>query len=261
MMRTVEIEDAEVFCNLLATFRNSQNEGVRGSVDLYRPEWYDERGARMYAACKYTDEGAWEQFAVAAVLANKELVSICAMPGNGQLTERFIAEVMDRERPLFLRCLDTDMLQFFYRRLDFKFLCAMPWNDELKPEGWNIEKYGRPPYTVYVSPYAPCYNDCLEDRLMFIGYDLMADYVKAKIGVDMDCKPFQPRIPARPGAVERSEKDKAFSTYRYFYYDLVKVRQRAEHKGGVNCWRISPFRRQIVSIAWETRKSYHKHLF
>ena len=121
MMRTVEIEDAEVFCNLLATFRNSQNEGVRGSVDLYRPEWYDEgvrgsvdlyrpewydeRGARMYAACKYTDEGAWEQFAVAAVLANKELVSICAMPGNGQLTERFIAEVMDRERPLFFTML------------------------------------------------------------------------------------------------------------------------------------------------------------
>lgn len=141
-MQIVEIEDAEVFCGLLRNMRNSQPEGVRGSVDLYRPEWYDERRARMWSAI-HTVNGTPEVFAVAAVLSNRELVSICA----------------------------------------------------------------------------------------------------------------------RPNAVQRTLREKDLNVYRYYYSDMVMRRRRAEEKGGAKFWRVHPFRRAIVSAAWEARKSYHKHLF
>lgn len=259
-IRIIKNEDAEVFYGLFRNLRNTQSEGVRGSVDLYRPEWYDERRASLWTAI-HSVEGKPEVFAVAAVLSNRELVSICAKPGNHVETERFIQTVIDHEKPLFLRCLDTPLLNSLYHSLGFKFLCAMKWDDDLKPEGWNCDKYGKPDYAVYISPYAPNYEECEEDRLMFVQYELMAEYVKSQIGEDMDCKPFQPRVPARPKALERTEKDKAFCHYRYLWQIYITMKERARRKSGVSHWHIFPFRSRIVSTAWQARKEYHKHIF
>ena len=44
---THEMSDPEMFVSLLQGFRESQNPGVRGGVDLYPAEWYVEHNARL----------------------------------------------------------------------------------------------------------------------------------------------------------------------------------------------------------------------
>lgn len=169
-----EFHAPRLFVSLLQRFRESQNPGIRGSVDLYPAEWYEENNARLFAACSiYPETGTGKLFAVAAVTGAGELVSICAKPGTGGLVKDFLESVYSATHFRFLRCLETDKLRELYKSLGLRRVCGMPWDSDLKPEGWNIFKFGRPSFMVYASKDVPGYEGLSDDKIMFTSVSAM----------------------------------------------------------------------------------------
>lgn len=169
-----EIHSPRLFVSLFQRFRESQNPGIRGSVDFYPAEWYVENNARLFMACRInpeTEEGV--SFAVAAVTGTGELVSICAEPGTGGLVKDFLESVYSATHFRFLRCLETDKLRELYKSLGLRRVCGMPWDSDLKPEGWNVSRFGRPSFMVYASKDVSGYEDLSDDKDMFTSVSAM----------------------------------------------------------------------------------------
>lgn len=179
---THELHDARLFALLLHRIRESQNPGIRGSVDLYPEEWYVENNARLFAACR-SNEGH-EVFAVAAVTGACELVSLCALPGSGGLVKDFLESVYSATHFRFLRCLETDKLRELYKSIGLRRVCGMPWDSDLKPEGWNVSRFGRPSFMVYASKDVPGYEDLSDDKDMFTSASAMDGYLQ-RFGISL----------------------------------------------------------------------------
>jgi hypothetical protein len=180
-----EMSDPEMFVSLLQGFRESQNPGVRGSVDLYPAEWYVGHNARLFAAVRFQPgNSAHEVFAVAAVTGTGELVSLCAIPGTGGLVKEFLSSVHFLTHFRFLRCLETDKLRELYKSLGLRRVCGMPWDSGLKPEGWDVSRFGRPSFLVYASKDVPGYDGLSDDKDMFTSASAMDDYL-ARFGISL----------------------------------------------------------------------------
>lgn len=182
---THETSDPEMFVSLLQGFRESQNPGVKGSVDLYPAEWYVEHNARLFVAVRFlSGNSAFDVFAVAAVTGTGELVSVCAQPGSGELVKEFLSSVHFLTHFRFLRCLETDKLRELYKSLGLRRVCGMPWDSDLKPEGWDVSRFGRPSFMIYASEDVPGFEGLSDDKNMFTSVSAMENWLQ-RFGISL----------------------------------------------------------------------------
>lgn len=182
---THEMGDPEMFVSLLQGFYDSQNPGIRGSVDLYPAEWYVENNSRLFAAVRFQPENsAHDVFAVAAVTGTGELVSLCAQPGSGGLVKEFLESVHFLTHFRFWRCLETDKLRELYKSLGLRRVCGMLWDSDLKPEGWDVSRFGRPSFMIYASEDVPGFENLSDEKDMFTSVSAMEGWLQ-RFGISL----------------------------------------------------------------------------
>lgn len=166
-----EFQNPYLFASLLQGLRETVNPGVRGSVDLYPGDWYEERDCRLFAAVRYSGALALTPLCIAAVTEDGELVSLCASPGNHAVVKDFLKEILFTSAFRYLQCLETNKLRALYSELGLRRVAGMPWDSDLKPEGWNSSRFGRPSFMVYASRYLPRFLELDDTKQMFTSSD------------------------------------------------------------------------------------------
>jgi hypothetical protein len=156
------------------TLKAKHGAGVRGSVDIYDREYYENNAAQciLYGTPEHPQ-------AVFAITKSLELVTLIKNPGNKSLDISIIIQHAIGMGAHWLFCVETEKLHNLYTSNGFMWVASLKWNDEQAPEGWDSEKYGKP----YVSFYA--LKDALTSddretyacgRFMFLNYDMALDH-------------------------------------------------------------------------------------